>query len=244
MLVDLIKHIEHALVSYVKMTEKSQHHLVFDDDLGCLLASSKNIKKHRRRDILSLHTICKIALKNQQSPTQCIQSLFNHIMNMHTGFLFFPGNSKLKMLVLQAIEQYDIRYIQWNKGNPSLAKHVHTITVRPSLKATSTGFELYEEENAQTPEAVQHQIDILVDRIESQNRIVRQHDETFDSMREIISELKKALHDTRRELSETRIENITLQERLHKLAQPIATQPKNSHDESLNQQSRVAFGVN
>ena len=243
MLINLIKHIEHALVSYVKMIEDSQDHLIFNDDLACLLASSKNLKEHRRRDLLSLHTLCKIALEKQQSPAQCIQSLFNHIMQMYTGFLFFPGDSKLKICILQAIEQYDIRYIQWRKGVPSLVKHIHSISVRPSLKASPEGLELYEEKNAQAPEAVQHQIDTLINKIESQHQIVRQHDETFDSMREIISELKQILQDTRRELSETRMENITLQEKLYQLTQPMPKQPEDSHKELPNQQSRVAFGV-
>lgn len=229
MLVNLVRRIEHALVSYIKSVESNQSYLDFNNDFSCLIASTQKLKDHRRKDILKIHSICKQSLSYDHSPKKCIKNIYDYIMSMHTGFLFFPGQSKLRFSIIQAIEQYDIRYIQWNCGKALLVDNIFEISVNDALIASDSGQVWHDEQYIS--QLVQQRLDELTADRDSQNIIMRQHDETFDDMKKIIAELKAVLLATRNELAEIKMENMLLREQVCGPQLPTdSTQPESVGD--------------
>lgn len=218
MLVDLIKNVERALVSYIKMTEGSPNRLVLDKGMESLLASSNKVSETRRTDIIWIYNTCCIALDENWPISECIKNIYEYITNIDTGFLFFTGGSKLRFCIFQAIEQYDIRYLCWAQGKPLLVVNVATIPASSSLTSFLDHIDA-PDETFSPSEIVQNKLDRLESQVDSMRKIIGQHDATVGSFIELMEEFKNTLRQTKQDLSDSRIENMKLQEKVIRMDQ-------------------------
>jgi hypothetical protein len=237
MLPGLIERIECAIISYIKSVEYCAPSEDLNTSIVSLVARSSLLSKQRKSDILVIDKMLDDAKLQQQTAICLVRDILIHVNTMRTGFLFFSGKSKLRDNILQAIEQYDLKYIAWKKGAAILSdasgSHANLKGHRNRLSIQQSP--LWEDKEDQLG-PVQQQIEHLVKQMDDQKKQIEENKSSMDFLKDTLIKTQGELEQSKLSLSSALAENIQLREALNRVSEGSNKTPEgavlNSHQGS------------